>query len=330
MGPNKATRSAGARWRWQTLGSSEVKEARDRIAPYVARTPIFSAGSLGRAIGVRLHLKAELFQKTGSFKVRGVFNRLLTLSPEELARGLISISAGNFAAALAFATSQVGARATIVMPAGAARSKIDATESYGGEVILTQGNLLEESRSIQQDRGLTFVHPFDDLEVMAGHGTIGLEILEDLPDVEVVVVPIGGGGLIGGIAAAIKTQRSDVRVVGVEPATADAMSRSLAEGRPVHLDHPQSVADGLAAPFAGEHTLAHVKEFVDEVAVISDESILAGLRMLITRAKLAAEPAAAAPVAALLSGALKLPADSRVICLVSGGNVDLEVLKRVL
>ena len=309
---------------------SDITQARKRIQPHIIRTPVFTSRTLGEMARVRMHLKAELFQKTGSFKARGIFNKLLTMPKEELARGLISISAGNAAAALAYGASVVGTKATIVMPEGAVRSKVEATTSYGGEVILTDGDLMEHCTAIEAERGLTFVHPFDDPLVMAGHGTIGLEIIEDIPDVEAIIVPVGGGGLIGGIAAAIKTAKPDVKVIGVEPATANAMTLSLAEGQPVHIGHPQSVADGLAAPFAGVHTLEHVKEFVDDVVVIGDDDIVNGLKMLLTRAKLAAEPAGAAALAALLCGAVKLPIDCNVVCIVSGGNVDLDVLKRVL
>ena len=262
--------------------------------------------------------------------MRGVFNKLLTLPAEERDRGLISISAGNFAAALAFGASVVGVQATIVMPSGAARSKVDATKSHGGEVILTDGDLLEECNALQKERGLTFVHPFDDLAVIAGHGTIGLEILDDLPEVDAVIVGVGGGGLISGIAVAIKTQRPHVKIIGVEPATADAMTQSLAQGQPVHIGHPQSIADGLAAPFAGEHTLAHVKEFVDEVVLISDDEIVEAMRRLILESKLVAEPAGSAAVGALLAGAISFPPQSKVVCVVSGGNVDPSVLKRIL
>ncbi len=309
---------------------SDIRQARERISPRVHRTPTFSARSLGEMVGARVFLKAELFQKTGSFKVRGVLNKLLTMDPAERARGLVSLSAGNHAAALAYGAGAVGTHATIVMPARAVPTKIEATRGYGGEVVLTEGNLMEKCREIQAARNLTLVHPFDDPLIMAGHGTIGLEILEDVPDLDVAVVPIGGGGLIGGIAAAIKAQRPRARVIGVEPVGADAMTRSLAAGRPVHLEKTDTVADGLAAPFAGEHTLAQVQRDVDEVVLVDDDAILRALRLIMERAKLAAEPSGAAAFAALLAGKVRLSAGSAVVCVVSGGNVNPAVLKRLL
>jgi threonine dehydratase len=311
------------------LDLADVEAARERIAGRVHRTPLFSATSLGALFGVELSVKAELFQKTGSFKPRGVFNKLLQLPRSDLARGLVSISAGNHAAALAYGARAVGAEATIVMPSGALRSKIEATRSYGGEVVLTDGDLMEECLRIQETRGSTLVHPFDDPDVIAGQGTVGLEILEDAPDVEAIVVPVGGGGLISGIAASVKLQRPEVQVIGVEPATADAMSRSLAEGRPVSIGHPVTVADGLAAPFAGEHTLRHVRRFVDRMVRVNDEAIVAALELVFQRTKLAAEPSGAAGIAAL-AGHLDLGAGTRVVCVISGGNLDLGRLRDML
>jgi threonine dehydratase len=216
------------------------------------------------------------------------------------------------------------------MPATAVQSKVDAIRGYGGEVIQTAGNLLEECQTIRDARGLTLVHPFDDPAIIAGQGTVGLEILEDVPSADVVIVPVGGGGLISGIAAAVKRCRPSIRVIGVEPTGADVMTRSLAAGTAVRMERPSTVADGLAAPFAGVHTLAHVQAFVDEVVLVDDETILKALRLILERAKLVAEPAGAAAYAALLAGAARVAAGQTVVCVVSGGNVDPAVLKRVL
>ena len=308
----------------------DIQKARERIAGRIHHTPTFSASSLGGMVGATLSLKAELFQKTGSFKVRGVLNRLLDLSPEDLRRGLVTLSAGNHGAALAWAAAAAGTSATVVMPATAVKSKIDAIRGYGGEVVQTGGDLLEQTLALQQERGLTLVHPFDDPLIIAGQGTAGLEILEDTPDVEAVVVPVGGGGLISGIAAAVKRCRPEVRVIGVEPTGSDAMTRSLAAGTPVRLERNKTIADGLTAPFAGAQTLAHVQAFVNEVVLVDDETILRALRLIIERAKLVAEPAGAAAFAALLAGAVRLAPESRVVCVVSGGNVDPSLLKGVL
>ena len=310
---------------------SDILIARDRIAGRVHRTPLLSARSLGEPAVVRLHLKAELLQKTGSFKVRGVLNKLLAMDPAERSRGLVSLSAGNHAAALAWGARAVGTTAAIVMPATAVQSKIDATRAYGGEVVLTQGNLLDACLSLQRERGLTLVHPFDDPAVIAGQGTTGLEILEDLPDVDLVLVPVGGGGLLSGIAAAIKGRRPDTRVVGVEPTGADIVYRSLKAGKPLRLEgKPRTVADGLAAPFAGEHTQAQIGRDVDEVVLVEDEAILRALKLIMERAKLVPEPAGAAGFAALLAGAVTTDPGQCLACVVSGGNVDPALLRRIL
>jgi threonine dehydratase len=281
-------------------------------------------------LGLRLYLKAELFQRTGSFKVRGVFNKLLTLPRDDGRDGLVSLSAGNHAAALAYGAATVGARATIVMPRTAVRSKIEATRAYGGDVVLTDGPLVDAVHDLMASRRLTLVHPFDDMAIMAGQGTVGLELVEDVPDLDAVIVPVGGGGLISGIAAAVKSARPNVRVIGVEATGADGVTRGLAAGHPVTLDRVTTIADGLAAPFAGEHTLRHIRQLVDDIVLVADEDIVAALRLIMQRCKLAAEPSGAAALAALLSKAVSLPRASVVACVVSGGNVDLDTLKRIL
>jgi threonine dehydratase len=312
------------------LRLADIEGARARVQGRVHITPTMTSTSLGDEMGVRLHLKAELFQKTGSFKPRGVFNKLLSMDPADLSRGLVSLSAGNHAAALAYGATALGARATIVMPAIAMPSKVQATRRYGGDIVQTDSDVLETCLALQRERDLTLVHPFDDLAIMAGQGTVGLELLEQVPSVNLVVVPVGGGGLISGIAAAVKLQRPSVRVVGVEPEGADAMSRSLEEGAPAHLERVDTIADGLAPPFAGEHTLRHVQRFVDEIVRVSDAAILGALRELIQRCKLASEPSGAAGLAALLSGKVAPTAGSTVVCVISGGNIGSDLLKRLL
>ncbi|HEX9888785.1 MAG TPA: threonine/serine dehydratase [Nitriliruptorales bacterium] len=309
---------------------SAVEAARAVISGRVHLTPVHASTSIGEQLGLRLRLKADLFQKTGSFKVRGVLNKLAGLTDDERARGLVSLSAGNHAAALSWGAAQLGLSATIVMPQAAAASKVAATTAYGGTVVLTDRSLMEGVTELQEEHGYVLVHPFDDEAIMAGHGTLGLEILEQVPDVEAVVVPVGGGGLIGGVASAIKQRRPEVAVYGVEPEAADAMTRSLALGEPAHLDHPQTIADGLAAPFAGVQTLAAVQRFVDGVVTVSEDQIAQATLLLHERTKLYVEPSAAAPLAALQAGALDLPDGTTTVLVASGGNVDAGVLADLL
>ena len=304
---------------------------------YLRRTPLVTSQQLGDLCGVRLRFKAEMsLQKTGSFKPRGMLNSLHHLDEEAKERGVITMSAGNAAQlskwALAFASAQLGIAATVVMPQGASRSKAAATEGYGARVLLHGGmhDLLPKVQQLQRDEGLTFVHPFDDLGLIAGHGTLGLELLEDGPAPDVVIVPVGGGGLLSGVAAALKQKRAATRVIGVEPEGAAAMTRSLESGVPERIEDVQTLADGLAAPFAGKHTLRHVQRFVDEIVLVSDGEIRESLRLILERCKLLAEPAAAASFAALLHGRLQVTTGSEVVCVLSGGNVDRSLLRDLL
>ena len=285
---------------------------------------------LGARSGARVTLKLELFQRTGSFKPRGVLNALATLTPNERARGVISISAGNHAQAVAWGASAIGVRSTIVMPATAAATKVDATRGYGGEVIQTAGDLLATALEIQCARNLALVHPFDDPRIIAGAGTVGLEIAEDVPDVDTVIVGCGGGGLISGVAVAIRQLRPRARVIGVEPTGANAMAQSLAQGEPVRLASTSTIADGLAAPFAGKHTLAHVQALVERIIELEDAEIVSGMRPLMERCKLLPEPAGAAATAALVAGRIDIRPGEHVVAIVSGGNMDLERLKQLL
>ncbi len=309
---------------------NDILKAQKVIDGRVHRTPIGSSSFLSNQLGIQLHFKLELLQKTGSFKPRGVLNKLDAMSEEEKNRGIISLSAGNHAQAVAWGASQSNISSTLVMPAGSLQSKINATKHYGGEVILTQDNLLETCLTIQKERSLTLIHPFDDPMIIAGQGTVGLEILDDVPDVDTVIVGIGGGGLISGIAAALKTAKPEIKVIGVEPEGASAMTESLQKGEPVHLSEVNTVADGLAAPFAGDYTLAHVQKYVDEVVTVSDEDIINAMKVFLERVKFIAEPAAASTLAVLLSTKVRVKPGSSVICIISGGNIDCERLKGLL
>ncbi len=308
----------------------EVIAAQKVIAGKVHRTPVVRSSYLGNLTHTKLYLKLELFQKTGSFKPRGVLNKLHHLDSENRKKGVISISAGNHAQALAWVATQLDIPSTIVMPSGSLRSKIEATQSYGGEVILTEDNLLGTCLEVQKERDLILIHPFDDPKIIAGQGTIGIEILEDLPEVDIVIVGIGGGGLISGIAMALKEQKPEIKVIGVEPEGASAMSQSLKRGEPVHLDRVDTIADGLSAPFAGEYTLAHVQAYVDDLVIVSDQEIIEAMKLILERCKVTAEPAAASTLAPLLTSKVSIDKGAQVLCVLSGGNIDQKSLKALL
>ena len=309
---------------------SDIISARQIIAGDVHKTPLMSSMSLGRRTNVRLHFKAEVFQKTGSFKPRGSINKLYHLSEGERERGVITISSGNHAQGLAYAASLFDISATVVMPHTTPANKVSATRGYGAEVILAEDDLVTTCLDIQKERNLTMVHPFDDPYIVAGHGTIGLEILDDLPEVDVVFVPIGGGGLISGIATAIKLKKPRVKIVGVEPTGASAMWQSLQQKKAVHLDKIDTIAEGLAAPFVGELNLALVQKYVDEVILVSDDDMIEALCLLLERCKILTEPAGAAAFAALLFGSADIPTGSEVVCILSGGNIDRSRLGHLL
>jgi threonine dehydratase len=288
--------------------------------------------TLSEATGSSVHLKAELFQRTGSFKPRGVLAKVESLTPEEGGRGVVTWSAGNAAQAVAWAATAAGISCRVFMWRTASASKVAATRGYGAEVDLeaaTAADAHERLLAHVEATGATFVHPFDDPVLHAGHGSLGLELLEDVPGATTVVVPIGGGGLISGVATAVKGMRPDVRVVGVEPEGAAGMTAALAAGRVVPVV-PKTVADGLAAPFAGEDTLAVCAQRVDEVVLVSEDEIEQAFRFLYARAKLACEPAAAASTAALMAGKIALERDEHVIAVVSGGNVAPEIASAIL
>jgi threonine dehydratase len=310
----------------------DVLAARARIAGRVHRTPLLSSATLGREVGADVHLKAELLQRTGSFKPRGVFNKLATLSDEEKRRGVISISAGNHAQALAYAAAAEGIDALVVMWRDASAQKITAARGYGATVDTEapgSPEAFERLDELVRETGRTLVHPFDDPVVIAGQGTVGLEIVDDLPEVDVVLVQVGGGGLVSGIATAVKALRPDARVLAVEPELSAALHESLRAGRPVRVQ-PNSIADGLAGPFAGDHAVAICSALGVETVLVSEDELRAAFRFLYARAKLACEPAGAATTAALLAGKAGLEGGERVAAVVSGGNVAPETAAAIL
>ena len=312
----------------------DIRAAADRLSGLVHRTPVLSSATAAawtqRATGAslrdeRLYLKAEHLQKTGSFKARGMSNRIATLAPEARERGAITLSAGNAGQAYAWAGRAAGVPVTVVMPVGAVRSKVDACLGYGARVVLHGehvGETFAEMERIRDAEGLTFVHPFNDPNVIAGNGTAGLELLEEVPDLDVLVVAVGGGGLISGVAAAAKSMRPGIRVIGVEPEGSDAVSLALARNEIVTIQ-PRSVADGLGAPFAGVWTLAMLRRYVDDIVLLDDPTILAGLRFGLERLKQVLEPAGAAALAAVLAGKVEIHDGERVAVLLSGGNVEV-------
>ena len=303
------------------LTLDDVRAAAERIRGRVHRTPTFSSRTLGPGIA----LKAELFQKTGSFKVRGVLNKLASLTPEEQERGVIGISAGNHAQALAWGAAAEGIDCLVVMWTGASAAKIDATRGYGAAVDLDAAGPTEAFDRLEAliaETGRTLVHPFDDPVVLAGAGTVALELLEDAPETETILVPAGGGGLVSGIAAAAP----DRRVVAVEPERSAAVHEGLAAGHPVPVT-PVSVADGLSAPFAGEHALAILRHYEVESVLVTEAEIGEAFRFLYGRAKLACEPAAAVGLAALISGKVQ---GKNLATVVSGGNVVAETASAIL
>jgi threonine dehydratase len=310
----------------------DIRHARRRIAGRVHLTPVVSATLLGERAGVQLFLKCESLQKTGSFKVRGALNKLTQLDATARSRGVVTVSAGNHAQALAWAARAEGIRCTVVMPEAASQTKADASAAYGAEVIRhgTSMDAFAKARALAAERALTFVHPFDDEQIVAGAGTAGLELLEQLETVEAVVVPIGGGGLIAGIASAVKLANPAVQLFGVEPEGAAVMRRSLDAGRPLRAEALNTIADGLAAPMVGDIPFDVVRRHVDDVVLVTDDEIADAMRALLSRAKLVAEPAGAAATAAILAGRLPLARGARVVAMVSGGNIDMGRLKELL
>jgi threonine dehydratase len=314
------------------IGLGDVRAAQETIAGRLHRTPVFSSAALGDLTGARVFLKAELFQRTGSFKPRGVLTSIAALTADERGRGVIAISAGNHAQAVAYAAAQDRLDALVVMWTGASAQKIAATREYGATVDLaatTPAEAFERLDELLAETGRTLIHPFDAAPTIAGQGTVGVEILDDVPHADVVVVPIGGGGLIAGISVAVKAMRPDARIIGVEPELSTAMHSALAAGERVEVT-PASIADGLSAPHAGRLALAVCRELVDDVVLVSEAEIRAGFRFLYERAKLAAEPAGAVATAALLAGKVPLEPGLSVVSVVSGGNVAARTASDIL
>jgi threonine dehydratase len=314
-----------------SFGLAEVEQAAQRIAGRVHRTPVIGSRLLDRELGCRALLKAEHLQRVGAFKARGAFNALLALDPATRAAGVVAVSSGNHAQAVALAAAETGSRAVVVMPADANPGKVAATRAYGAEVV-TEGVTAETReavvRALAAERGLHLVHPFDDPDVMAGQGTAALELLQDAPDLDLVLVAVGGGGLLAGTAAAVKGRSPATRVVGVEPATAADARASLAAGRRVRLPAvPVTVADAVRSQVVGERPFEVMRRLVDEIVTVTDAELLEALALCWSRTKQLVEPTAALPLAALRTGAAK---GGRVGVILSGGNLDATALARCL
>jgi threonine dehydratase len=312
-----------------TLTLRDFEQARARIAPHIKHTPLLTSRQLSEASGYEVRLKAEMFQTVGAYKIRGPLNKFAQMSEEDKKRGVVCSSAGNHAQGVALAARIHGMRAVVCMAENATPAKIAATKGYGAEVVL-HGQIWDEAnekaKELVKNEGLTYVHPFDDEQLIAGQGTLGLEIVQDWPEVDAVVVPIGGGGLIAGVSMAVKSFNPKIKVIGVESSDGPAMKASVDAGQLETIDC-KTIIDGLRVRRAGVLNFSVVQRFVDEIVTLSDAEIFESMIWVMERCKVVAEGAAAAPVGALLKGLIKLPKDSKVVAVLSGGNLNLDQLR---
>ncbi|MDQ2845954.1 MAG: threonine ammonia-lyase [Actinomycetota bacterium] len=301
----------------------EIRSARELIRPVIRFTPMESSRPLETLVGGQVHLKCENLQRTGSFKIRGAYTRISRLTDEEKAAGVVAASAGNHAQGVALAAALLGIKSTVFMPIGASIAKLEATKAYGATVHMFGVDLsqaLDEAKRFVEQTGAVLVHPFDHPDVLAGQGTVGLEILEQVPQVKTIIVALGGGGLISGIAAAVKPQRPDVRIVGVQAEQAAAWPASLAAGHPVRLEQMSTLADGIAVGEPTAITFSHVSDLVDDIITVTEDQLSRAMLLCLERAKLVVEPAGAAAVAAIMSDAKRF--EPPVVAVLSGGNID--------
>src|SRR5438477_9101668 len=314
-----------------TLTLQDFEAARARIDRHIKRTPLLTSRQLSERTGCDIRLKAEMFQRVGSYKIRGPLNKFALMPDDQKRRGVVCSSAGNHAEAVALAAQIHGIRAVVCMAANATPAKVAATRAYGAEVV-SHGSIWDEAnekaKELVRTEGLTYVHPFDDEQLIAGQGTLGLEIVQDWPEVDVVVVPIGGGGLISGVSMAVKSHNPRARVIGVESSDGPAMKKSVEAGHLETIDC-KTIIDGLRVRRVGEITFSVVQRFVDEIVALPDQEIFDAMIWIMERCKLVVEGAAAAPVAALMLGLVKLPPGSRVAVVLSGGNVNLDQLRNL-
>lgn len=310
-----------------------IRRAHKRIAGIARHTPLLRSHMFGEVAGCEVYLKAEYQQVTGSFKIRGALNRMAALTAKQRARGVVAASMGNHAQGVAFAASHFGIRSTIVMPHMAPLSKLRATQGYGATVAMHGESLEEcviEARRIERETGAIFVHAYDDWDIIAGQGTLALEVLDDLPDADALVVPLGGGGLLAGVAIAAKALRPGIRLIGVQAAGCAAFPAALAAGAPIALPSASTIADGIRVKQPGDKTFPIVRDLVDQVVTVDDEAISRTIVQLVERRKLVVEGAGAISLAALLTRTLDLPPAAKVVAVLSGGNIDVTLMGRIL
>lgn len=312
---------------------ADVEKAQERVKDHVHHTPLRHSTTFSKMTGAQVYFKMENLQRTGSFKIRGALNKILTLSPEERTRGVVAASAGNHAQGVALAAQLNNTKATIVMPSNASIQKAEATRGYGAEVILhgkDYNEAAERCLELQKQRGLTLVHAFDDAAIMAGQGTAGLEIIQDLPDVDVVIVAVGGGGLISGIATAVKGKRPQTKIVGVQPEATASLPASLKAGKATPNPSPgPTIADGLATKSVGSKAFEVMKKIVDQAVTVTDDEIAHAILLMLERQKNVVEGGGAASVAALISGKVDVKG-KKVVCVISGGNIDINLLDSII
>jgi threonine dehydratase len=313
-----------------SVSLGEFEEARRRVSAHARHTPLLTSRLLSERTGFNIRMKAEMFQRGGSYKIRGPLNKIPQLTGEQKRAGVICSSAGNHAQGVAIAASVHGVRAVVVMAENATPSKIAATKSYGAQVVL-HGTIWDEANAkmleLAREHGFTIIHPFDDLQLITGQGTLGLEVYDDFPEIDVAIVPIGGGGLISGVSMALKARNPRIRIIGVESSDGPAMKKSVEAGQLVTLDSIGTIIDGLRVKRVGENTFRVVRQYVDEIVALPDTQIFDAMIWIMSHCKLVVEGAAAAPVAALLNGLIQAPAGSNVVCVLSGGNVNLDPLR---
>ncbi len=314
------------------LNLEKIKRAQENIKNVARRTPLFYSSTFAKETGYNIYLKCENKQKTGAFKIRGAYNKIASLTEDEKKRGVIASSAGNHAQGVAYAATAFGIKSTVVMPDTAPQAKVKATKGYGAQVI-QYGEVYDEcyckAIEVQRQTGATFIHPFNDEEVMAGQGTIGIEILEDLPEVDAIIVPIGGGGLISGVAVAAKTIKPSIKIIGVQPSIIASSKASFEQGKIVTLPGVKSLADGISVKAPGDLAFEYIKNYVDDIVTVSEDDIAYGIFCLMERSKLVAEGAGAAAIAALLSNKVEIQGKN-VVALISGGNIDIAAVSKII